>query len=205
VTRTRPILASIGKGLLAGIAWQIGLIAGAMVTPLLGFETPPVPPGVDPALIVPLGILVGVPVAIALGELSRRLQQPFLPRVLTTFTFHYLVYGLLQVLEQILFTTTVNLGYGAVSNLFPAAALALVVGVLWRPEATDRTLQQAWPRFFSARRPADWAWRLIVCWLVYLPIYRGMGLLISPPVLPFSSRSRPCRSCLLSGFPCPFA
>jgi hypothetical protein len=184
MTRTRTILASVGKGLLAGIVWQIGLIAGVTVTPLLGFKTPPVPPGVDPALILPLGILVGVPVAIALGELSRRLQQPFLPRVLTTFTFHYLVYGLLQVLEQVLFTTTVSLGYGAVSSLFPAAALSLVVGVLWRPEATDRTLRQAGPRFFSARRPADWVWRLIVAWLIYLPIYRGVGLLTSPIVKP---------------------
>lgn len=184
MTRTRTVLASIGKGLLAGIAWQIGLIAGSLVTPLLGFATPPVPPGVDPALILPLGVLVGVPVAIVLGELNVRLGQRFTPRVLTTFFFHYLVYGLLQVLEQILFTTTTTLGYGALSNLFPAAALALAVGALWRPEEAGRPLGQAWPRFFNARRPVDWAWRLIVAWLIYLPIYRGMGLLISPIVRP---------------------
>lgn len=178
------VLTSIGKGLLAGLAWQVGLIVGSVVAPLLGLEVPPAPPGVDPALILPLGILVGIPVAIVLGELSRRLQQPFVPRVLTLFLFNYLVYGLGQVLEQILFTATATLGFGSVSNLFQAALLALAVGALWRPAQTERTFRRALPQFFGARRPADWAWRLFAAWLIYLPIYWGMGRLVSPFVAP---------------------
>jgi hypothetical protein len=91
MTRTCTVLASIGKGLLAGIAWQIGTIAGSLVTSLLGFETPPVLPGVNLAPIVPLGVGVGVPVAIVLGLLNVRMGQRFAPRVLTTFFFHYVV------------------------------------------------------------------------------------------------------------------
>lgn len=184
MSRMRYILISIGRGLLAGIVWQVGLIAGSMVALLLGFEAPSVPPGVDPTLILPLGILVGIPVAIILGELSRRLQQPFVPRVFTLFLFNYLVYGLGQVMEQILFTTTTSLGYGSVSNLVQAALLALAVGALWRPTKAERTFRETLPQFFGARRPVDWAWRLIVAWLIYLPIYWGMGRLVSPLVAP---------------------
>lgn len=180
----RYVSVSIGKGLLAGLVWQIGLVLGSLVAPLVGFEVPPVPTGVDPNLILPLGILAGVPVAITLGELSRRLQQPFVPRLLTLFLFIYLVAGLGQVLEQLLFTTATNLGFGSISALVQAALFSLAVGALWRPAQAERSFRRALPRFFSARRPADWAWRLLVAWLIYLPIYRGVGLLISPIVAP---------------------
>jgi hypothetical protein len=35
----------MGKGLLAGIVWQMEVIAGSLVAPMLGFEAPPLPPG----------------------------------------------------------------------------------------------------------------------------------------------------------------
>ena len=85
MSRARCILVSIGKGLLAGLVWQVGLIAGAIIAPLLGFEAPPSPPGVDPTLLLPLGVLIGAPVAILLGELNRRLRLPFVPRALVVF------------------------------------------------------------------------------------------------------------------------
>lgn len=181
-SRMRNALVSIGKGLLAGIVWQIGLIIGSLVAPLLGFEAPEVPPGIDPTLILPLGVLVAVPVAITLGELSKRLQQPFVPRVFTLFLFNYLVYGLGQVLEQILFTTTTSLGYGSVTNLVQAAFLAVAVGTLWRPAEGKHRFREGLSRLLAARRPLDWAWRLAVAWLIYVPIYWGMGRLISPLV-----------------------
>jgi len=184
MSRTRYVLVSTGKGILAGIVWQVGLIAGSLAAPLLGFEAPPVPPDIDPNLILPLGILAGIPLAITLGELSKRLQQPFVPRVFTLFIFNYLVSGLGQVLEQVMFTTTTNLGFGSASSLIQAALFSLAVGALWRPAQEKRSLLQVLPRYIRARRPADWLWRLIVAWLIYLPIYRGMGLLISPVVAP---------------------
>jgi len=175
MSRTRYVLVSTGKGILAGIVWQVGLIAGSLAAPLLGFEAPPVPPDIDPNLILPLGILAGIPLAITLGELSKRLQQPFVPRVFTLFIFNYLVSGLGQVLEQVMFTTTTNLGFGSASSLIQAALFSLAVGALWRPAQEKRSLLQVLPRYIRARRPADWLWRLIVAWLIYLPIYRGMG------------------------------
>jgi hypothetical protein len=182
-SRTRYILVSLGKGLLAGMVWQIGLIAGSVVASLLGFVAPPVPPGVDATLILPLGVLVGVPVAITLGELGKRLQQPFVPRVLILFLFNYLVYGLAQMLEQILFTTAANLGYGSASNLVQAALLALVVGTLWRP-AEIVPFRERIAHLRGARGPVDWGWRLAVAWLTYVPIYWGMGRLVAPLVAP---------------------
>jgi len=184
MSRVRYALISMGKGLLAGVIWQVGLIVGSLVTPLLGFETPAVPPGVDPSLVLPLGVLVGIPVAITLGELNKRLQLPFMPRVLTLFAFNYLVYGLGQVLEQVLFTTTTSLGCGSVSHLFQAACLALAVAALWRPQPAERSFAKALARLLNARRPGDQVWRLIVAWLIYLPIYWGMGRLVSPLVAP---------------------
>jgi len=179
--RVRYALVSIGKGLLAGVIWQVGLVIGSLVTPLLGFEAPAVPPGVDPNLVLPLGVLVGIPVAITLGELGKRLAWSFGLRALALFVFNYLVYGLGQVLEQVLFTTTTSLGYGSVSHLFQAASLALAVSLLWRPACTPAvTARDLWRRFWQARTPGDWAWRLVVAWLIYLPIYWGMGRLISP-------------------------
>ena len=184
MSRARCILVSIGKGLLAGLVWQVGLIAGAVIAPLLGFEAPPSPPGVDPTLLLPLGVLIGAPVAILLGELNRRLRLPFVPRALVVFLFNYLVYGVGQTLEQVLFTVNASFGYGIVSGLVQAALFALIVAALWRPATTDRVIRDILPDFLRTRRPLDWIWRLAVAWLIYLPIYWGVGRLVSPIVAP---------------------
>jgi hypothetical protein len=178
----RKALLAIGKGLLAGIVWQVGTIIGALVPTALGIPTPSVPPDVNVALLLPLGVLVGVPVAVTLGELAKRLHQPFWPRLVTLFWFMYLVYGLLQTLEQILFTENASLAYGAVSNLLSAGAMALAVTWLWRPDPADRRLGAAARRWFGARSAGEWAWRLAVAALIYVPIYYGMGRIVSPVV-----------------------
>lgn len=186
-TAKRSIASNLLKGLGASALWQVGYVAGQLVPAAMGLPIPPAPEGINPVTIMLLSIPAGMILTITLGQLFQRLRQPFFQRVLTIFAFNYLIYGLLQVMEQLIFTGGMSLGFGLVSNLLPAATLALAVGALWRPSETDNSAFRALLLYLSERRPGDWLWRLAVAWLIYLPIYYVVGRIISPIVAPYYS------------------
>lgn len=178
-------LISLLKGILASFVGLIGLVIGSIITPLLGFAAPPTPEGLDPGITMFLFMISGILVSVALGELFKNLHQKFLERFLTLFFFNYLIYGLLQVLEQIIFTTTMNLDYGAVSNCFQSIFLSLAVSLLWKPGKPALSIVTELPKYFSKRNPSDWVWRILLAWLLYVPLYYVVGRIISPLVTPY--------------------
>ena len=176
---------SLLKGILASIIGLIGLIIGSVIPALLGLSAPPVPEAVDPNLLMLLYIPVGIIVPITLGELFKRLNQNFWERFLSILLFNYLVYGFLQVLEQILFTTTMTLAYGTISNLIQSILTSLAIASLWKPSQTNVSIMSELPKYFARRKAVDWAWRIILAWVLYVPIYLIMGVIISPFVTPY--------------------
>jgi hypothetical protein len=184
--RVRSVAAELLKGLAAYALWQVGMIVGQMAGSLLGLPVAQAPEGIDVGLVLLLSVPSGGLLAITLGKLFRQLRQPFGERFLMLFGFNYLIYGVLQVLEQLLFTQGTNLGFGLVSNLFPSLALAWMVARLWPPTDTSNFMRQALRRY-RARWKQGSGWRLVVAWLIYLPIYYIIGKMISPIVAPYYS------------------
>jgi hypothetical protein len=168
------------KGIAAAAASFIGLIAGGMVTSLLGLPPTGMPPQVDLSTIMPRMLFTLVVIAIVLGECFRKLYRPYWQRMLSIWLCNYILYYLLNTLDGMLFSPLPNMSTSIASNIFPSLFMALVVAWLWKPGAADSPDAGRVRGYFSARRPLDWAWRLAVAWLLYPPIYYLMGRVVGP-------------------------
>lgn len=176
------MVATLFKGLVASILWDIAVVIGQLLPGLFGIPVPAAPEGLNAGYVLLLYVLGGIPLSIVLGEMFVRLRQPFWERTLSIFVFHYLVYGLAQVTEQIIFTPGMSLAFGAVANVLPAVVMALVVAWLWKPTDTSNTFAEAFRGRLGQRGLSDWTWRTVTAWLIYLPIYYLVGRAISPLV-----------------------
>jgi hypothetical protein len=178
------IIARIGldllKGAAAAAAALIGLVAGGMMTSLLGLPTPEAPPQADMVLLMPRLFLTLALLSIVLGECHQRWFTRYWHRFLAIWLSNYILYYLLNLLDALLFSPFPNMNTGFVSNLFPALAMAAVVALLWKPKTIASPDADGNRAYFGDRRPADWLWRFALAWLVYPPIYYLMGLVIAP-------------------------
>ena len=177
------------KGLVCSILLIIGLIIGGIVAAIVGLKQPTMPKSFDTTLAVLLMIPAGIMIAITLGELFKKFNQSYREKVVCLFLFNYTIYYFLQVLEQIIFSTMMDLSYGLVSDIFPSLFISLAVAKFWKSKGEDSKIRIEIKNFFKKRKTLDWAWRLLLAWLVYVPIYYFVGSAISPWVLPYYSGS----------------
>jgi hypothetical protein len=173
------------KGIAAAVASFVGLILGGMVTSLLGLPTTGMPPQVEMNFLVPRMVLTLVVLAIVLGECFQKLYQPYWQRMLSIWLCNYLLYYLLNILDALFFSPVPNLSTGIVADVFPALFMAVVVAWLWKPDKAEPSENNPLQTYFATRRPAECAWRLVVAWLVYPPIYYLMGRVVQPFVQPY--------------------
>lgn len=178
-----PLL--LGKGLLASLVLIIGTVLGSLVTTAFRLPAPQMPAAVNPGIVTLLMVPSGMLMAIALGELFKRLPFKFRSRVAGIFVYYYLVACLLQTLEAVMFTRYTNFAYGAVSQFVPALLFAWIIALLWKPKETNASLVKPVVRLFSERAGGEWVWRLLLAWLIYVPVYYGMGRIVSPFTAPF--------------------
>lgn len=163
------------KGAAAALASLLGLVVGGMVTGWLNLPTTLIPSYMNIYNLMPLMFVSEVSIAIVLGECYRRLSWSFWPRVFALGISHYLLYYLLNLLDGLLFTPMPHMSTGIVSDIFPAFFAAAVIAWLWRPEKDVVPAGEILATFFSARRPIEWGWRLLVAWLIYPPVYYLIG------------------------------
>jgi hypothetical protein len=123
--------------------------------------------------------LSGILIAIVLGECFCNLYQSYWQRLLVLWLCNYLLYYLLNTLDAFLFTSMANLNTGVVSNLFPALFLSAMIALLWKPGSGNSTGSRIVVKYFSARQPSDWAWRFILAWLIFPPIYYLAGRVVA--------------------------
>jgi hypothetical protein len=167
------------RGATAALVSIVGMGIGGIVTSALNLPTPAMPANVNLSTLMPLMFLSGILIAIALGECFRNLYDNYWQRLLALWLCNYLLYYLLNTLDAFLFTTMTNLSTGLVANLFPALFLSAMIAWLWKPGVEDSTDHHTMLEYFSARKPRDWAWRFLLAWLIFPPVYYLAGRVVA--------------------------
>ena len=183
MTRT---LWTIGKIILAALAFYAGLILGSILAGSLGMSAPSLPAGVDAAT---LGwyLLIGSPIlATTLAFVSRDLAGGLLLRWLVLAFLCWIAYSLNTYLEAAIFTA-----YEAASAytlVLQLVAVILCTGlVAWFfpapvPEVSVRTRLRA---FVGQYDLGAWAWRIPLALTAFPAAYVVFGLLVQPFVIIF--------------------
>jgi len=163
---------------------------GGMITQVLGLPTPSLVAEVDQTQMLVGIFLAGVLVGLTLGPLARRLTLPTGQRAVLLFVLLFMVNVVLSFIETLFFTTipVAEQVTGVVTSGVGHIGLALLLAVLFRPEAVERGLLTALRESLGRRRWTSWTWRFFLAGFLYMPTYLFFGLLVSPIVVPYYDR-----------------
>jgi hypothetical protein len=159
----------------------LGTMVGSILAGLTGMQTPAIPEGTDPQTLMLFQLLASPLLAMALAFLSRGIQGRYVSRWLILSSLSWVAYGVNTVLEAAIFTT-----YGGASPFtvvimfFGSLANGAVVAALFRPEGQGDGFAAQTRAFFGARSGSQWAWRLAVAAVAFMPIYLFFGRLVVP-------------------------
>ena len=103
---TKGLLINLGKLLLCGSLFAVGMVTGGVLVSIVGLQPPPMPEGVDEALAFLILLLESPLVALVLIFLARGLGGRFPPRAAALSFFAWVVYALNTAIETLAFTTT---------------------------------------------------------------------------------------------------
>ena len=182
----RPLAGHLWRSLVAGLGYALITVLGGMMAENLDLPPAEMPAGMDPAGAL-LGILVsGIVMALALGPLARRLPIPVLERVGMLFLLLFAV-NALNLLEGLFFTTMVT---GGTANILlttatGSAGLAILLALLYRPPAEERTLASSAAGVLHRRSGWAWLWRFAAAGVLFAALYLALGMLIAPLVQPY--------------------
>lgn len=166
------------KGVVVALVSILGLVVGGVIANLVGLPTPIVPSYINTTTLFPLLFISGIPMGIVLGECFQKLPFSYWQRVVTLLIGNYILYYLANTLDAFLYSPMTNLSTNIFSDLFPALFTALVIALLWRPKAGTQT--ESWSSLLNKGRTLEgFAWRFVIAWLCYPPIYYLIGLLVS--------------------------
>lgn len=163
------------KGAAAAVASFLGLSIGGVVAGLLSLPSASIPAYVSMSALLPLMLISGTMIAIALGECFQNLSWRFWPRLIAIGLCNYLLYYLLNLLDGLLFTPIPHMTTGFFADLFPAFFAAAIVAWLWQPQVEVLPAGKIITAFFSARQWPQWTWRFLVAWGIYPPLYYLIG------------------------------
>lgn len=179
--KPRTFLAYLWKVPVCGLAYMAGTMLGGMLASLIGMPTPAMPEATDPQTLMLFQLLASPLLALALAFLSRGIQGRFVCRWLILSSLTWVAYGINTVLEAAIFTT-----YGAASVftvviiLFGSLACAALVAALFRPDEKRRDFAAKLRAFLGGWSVSQWAWRLAVAAVAFMPIYLFFGRLVVP-------------------------
>jgi hypothetical protein len=177
----KQLLIDLGKLILCGIAFAVGVIAGGMVATLLRLPSPSMPEGMDPATAGVVLMLEGPLFALALAVIARGLTGGFLTRAFVLSLFAWIPYTVNTQLEAAIFSTMANsFWFSIVDFLVPSILCGAAVAFLFPPDRRGTGLIESFKSFFSQRTAAAWLWRLGVAAVAFMPIYYFFGMLVVP-------------------------
>jgi len=163
------------------------VIIVGILTQILGLPTGLVPTGVDETQMLLGTVLVGLLIGFTLGPLTRRLTLPTAQRAVLLFVLLLMLSSVINFVETLFFTTTpvADQVTGVVTSGVGYVGLALLLALLFRPEAVERGLLTALRESLGQRGWTSWTWRFLLAGFLYMPIYLFFGLLVSPIVVPY--------------------
>ena len=177
----KKIVAYLWKLPVCGLAFVLGTFVGSILAGMLGLQMPSMPAGTDPQTLVLAQLLSSPLLALALAFLSQRMEGGFLTRWLILSLLTWVAYSVNTVLEAAIFTT-----FGAASSftvliqLVGSLACAAAVAVLFRPQNAGRGFSASVRGFLAHRSSGEWAWRLLLAAVIFMPIYLFFGRLVVP-------------------------
>jgi hypothetical protein len=186
----RRLAGYLWRGLVAGLGYALTTVLGGALAENMDLPPAEMAAGMDPTGAL-LGILIsGIVIALALGALARRLPVPVLGRVGVLFLL-LLAVSMLNFLEGFFFTTVVTGGYANifVTTASGSAGLAILLALLYRPAAEERTLASSAAGVLRRRSRWAWLWRIAAAGVLFALVYVTIGALIAPLVLPFYTDS----------------
>ncbi len=177
----RTILSYLWKVPVCGVGFVVGSIVGGVIAGVIGLETPAVPEGTDPGTILLFQLLASPILALALAFVSRGLQGRYIARWLILSLLTWLASGVNTVIEASIFTT-----FGAASVftvvtwLVGSLLCCSLVALLFPPTDRGQAFLANLRAFFASRPARQWAWRLAVACVAFMPIYYFFGRLVIP-------------------------
>ena len=177
----RAGLVALGKLVLAGAAFSIGMIAGGMLATLLQLPPPAIPQGMDTAAALRNFVLESPLLALALALLARDLGGRFVTRALVLSFLTWIAYTVNTQLEASIFTTMASgLAFSLVDFAVPSLFCGAAVAFLFPYGGETASFAAAAREFFARRTAGAWVWRLAVAALAFMPIYWFFGTLVVP-------------------------
>jgi hypothetical protein len=179
----KQLLVYLGKLILCGLAYFIGIMISAMVTAVLHLPQPPIPEGVDQATAAIALLLVSPLLAFALVLIARNITGNWLTRAAILSGLTYIAYTLNNILDAAIYLTAYDPSSAFMTSLpsvVPSLLCGGTVALLFPPEEKGSGFVTAWKEFFSQRNAGQWLWRLLLASVAFIPVYLLFGLLVNP-------------------------
>jgi len=179
----KQLIVSLGKLILCGLAYFIGLMISSMVTTILHLPQPPLPEGVDQATAAIALLLISPLLAFALVLIARNVTGGWLTRALILSGLTYVAYTLNTILDASLYVVAYASSSpftASLPSIIPSLFCGGVVALLFPPEEKGPGFVTAWKVFFSRRSASQWLWRLLLASAAFVPVYVLFGMLVNP-------------------------
>jgi hypothetical protein len=177
----KQALVNVGKLLVGGFAFSVGIIVGGIVASLLRLQPPSLPQGADSATVILYSLLESPLLALALALLARGLGGSFLTRAFALSFLTWIAYTVNTQLEAAIFATfATGFWFTVVAFAVPALFCGVVVAFLFPSDARAKNLKAAVREFLSHRTSAEWVWRFAIAAVAFVPIYWIFGIMVVP-------------------------
>lgn len=183
----KRLLIDVGRLLLCSAAFVVGMVAGGMITGILGLQPPPMPEGMDAASSSRNLVLLSPLFALALALLARGLAGTLPARALILSTFAWVAYSLNNAIEGAVVTSlpVSSAAFAAVTFLPACYLCGLAVAWLFPAVEPGRSWRETARDFFARRDALAWTWRLGLAAICFAPVYWFFGVLVTPFTLDY--------------------
>lgn len=170
---------TIGKILLAALAYVLGTIASGMIAGALHFPPVGAPPGTTQEGLFRDLLLTSPLLVCGVAVVASGLGGKFLARFSALFALVYIVIGVNTIIEGKIFTNFITSGVSTlfVHYILPSAFVAAVAAVLFNSKKPSPVL----PAF----SPGQWTWRVLAAWLAFPVVYWTFGMCVAPFVVDY--------------------
>ncbi len=125
-------------------------------------------------------MIITVFIAISVGELYKKLNQPYIERAICIFIYHYFFFYGFSFFDKIGGGNQLMVVSDLISQIVPALFFALSVAFFWQPRQHDVSFLQQLKWYFQNTRYEIWFIKFLLGWLVFIPISYFTNLLILP-------------------------
>lgn len=169
------------------VALVVGQMLGVALVAASGLELPAIPGGAEQGpnalMIFPWAFVLALALAIIAIGLTGRWWE----RWVILSAFIYVIHGVGNAIETVIFTTIGGQWATAVLHLPPSVLGGLAVALLF-PALSDDGFRGKAARFFAGRKPGKLAVRLGLAVLTFPFCYLLFGMMVAPIVTPYYDR-----------------